>query len=525
MYQRGNEDLTNTEELDKSLKAVAKGAGIIFVGMIIGKVLGMVNNILLARFLEPSKYGLFSLGLTVVEFLAIIGVFGLTSGVTRFIPYYHAENRDDKVKHAIRFSLKFSLILSVILAIVLFLLSDQIACLVFKDNRLKIVLQIFSIALPFYTINQITPAIFRGFGNAKYRVLTQDIMLRLIKISAFILFVYFGYLLYGALAAFIVGTIVTLGISLYLVQKKLFPIFGSNIKTKDASVGRELLSFSWPLLIGGFSYIFYTQTDRLLLGFFKTSEDIGIYTAGSQISHLVTFVLPSFAFLFLPVMSELYSKKKIQDFSSLYKSITRWIFLITLPLFLFFLFFPEEIILLLFGSLYISGATVLRILAFAFFVNASVGLTWDTLVAMGKTKFVMITQGAGAVTNVALNLLLISPFGIEGAAIGTACGIIIMNIMQLIVIYRSIRFHPYDKQYLKIFAIAILIMFLITTTIWLFIKQIPCWSVLIIFPIYFVLYMAFVIKIKYLQREDKMILKTIQEKTGIRLKFLDRFFD
>ena len=524
MGSRGEEDLTNTGELDKSLKAVAKGAGIIFVGMVIGKVLAMVNTILLARFLEPERYGLFSLGLTIVEILAIIGVFGLASGVTRFIPYYHIKNRDDKVKYTIRFSLKFSLILSAILATVLFLLSDQIACLVFKDDRLKVILQIFSIALPFYTINGIIPSIFRGFGNAKYRVLTEDIMSRIIKISAFILFVYFGYLLYGALAAFAVGTILTLGISLYLVQKKLFPIFGSNIKTKDVSVGGELLSFSWPLLIGSFSYIFYTQTDRILLGFFKTSEDIGIYTVGSQISHLLTFVVPSFAFLFLPVMSELYSKKKIHDFAHLYKSTTRWIFLITLPLFLFFLFFPEEIILLLFGSSYVSGATVLRILALAFFVSASVGLTWDTLLAMGKTKFVMITQGTGAVTNIALNVLLIPPFGIEGAAIGTACGIIIMNIMQLVVIHHSIKFHPYDRQYLKISVISILVMLLITTTIELFIEQIPCWSVLIIFPIYFVLYMAFVIKSKCLQHEDVMILKTIQEKTGIKLKFLDLLF-
>ena len=516
--------MTNTETLDESLKAVAKGAGIIFVGTIIGKILGMVNTILLARFLEPSKYGLFSLGLTVVEILAIIGVFGLTSGVVRFIPYYHAKNRDDKVKCTIRFSLKFSLILSVILAIVLFLLSDQIACLVFKDNRLKFVLQIFSITLPFYTINQITPIIFRGFGNAKYRVLTQDIMLRIIKISAFILFVYFGYLLYGALAAFTVGAIVTLGISLYVVQKKLFPIFGSNIKTKDVSVGKELLSFSWPLVIGSFLYIFYAQMDRLLLGFFKTSEDIGIYAVAFQISYLVTFVIFSFAFLFLPIMSALYSKKKIQDFSSLYKSTTRWIFLITLPLFLFLVFFPEEIILLLFGSLYISGTIVLRILSLAFFISTLGGLAFDVLIAMGKTKFIMITQGTGAVTNIALNVLLIPPFGIKGAAIGTACSLIIMIIMELIIIYHLIRFHPYDRQYLKISAIAISIMLLIIMTIHLFIDQIPCWSVLIIFPIYFVLYMAFVIKSKCLQYEDVMILKSIQEKVGIRLKFLDRLF-
>ena len=48
--------MTNTEELDKSLKAVAKGAGIIFVGMVVGKVFGKENTIMLARNLEPRKY-------------------------------------------------------------------------------------------------------------------------------------------------------------------------------------------------------------------------------------------------------------------------------------------------------------------------------------------------------------------------------------------------------------------------------------------------------------------------------------
>jgi len=512
--------MANTEELDKSLKAVAKGAGIIFAGMVIGKMLAMVNTILLARVLGPSNYGLFYLGLTVVEILAIIGVFGLTSGVARFIPYYHAKNCDNEVKYTIRFSLKFSLVLSVILATALFLLSEQIAVHIFNDRNLSAVLQLFSIALPFYTTNQILPSIFRGFGNAKYRVLTQDILLKLLIISAFIVFIYFGYLLNGALVSFALGTILTLIISLYVVHKKLFPFLGSNMGKRNVSVGKELLSFSLPLLIGGFSYILYTQTDRLLLGFFKTSEDIGIYTGGSQIAHLLTFVLPSLAFIFLPIMSELYSKNKIHDFAHLYKSITRWIFLITLPVFVFFLFYSKEIILLLFGLSYVSGATVLRILALAFFVSSSVGLTWDTLVAMGKTKVVMITQGTGAMTNVVLNVLLIPPFGIEGAAVGTACGIIIMNIMQLIVIFRSIKIVPYDRQYLKIFAISILIMLLIITAIELFIEQIPCWSVLIIFPIYVILYIAVLIKSQCLQREDMLIMNLFQEKLGIRFKKL-----
>ena len=508
------------EELDKSLKAVAKGAGIIFAGMIIGKVLTTVNTILLARVLGPSNYGLFSLGLSVVEILAIIGAFGLTSAVTRFIPAHLANNRDDKVKYIIRFSLKFSLVLSVILATILFLSSEPISAHIFKDESLSIVLKILTIALPIYTINRILPSIFRGLGNAKYRVITQDIMLVAIKIAAFIVFIYLGYLLNGALAAFIIGTVLTLMISLYVVHKKLFPFLGFDLNTKDTPVRRELLSFSWPLVIGNFSYIFYTHTDRLFLGFFKTSKDIGVYMAGSQIAHLLTFVLPSLAFIFLPIMSELYSKNKMHDFAHLYKSITRWVFLITLPLFLFLVFFSKEIILLLFGLQYWSSVNILRILALAFFISASVGLAWDTLLAMGKSKALMMTQSVGAMTNVVLNVLLIPPFGIEGAAIGTASGIIIVNFMQLYIIYHSKIMLPFDKNYLKVSLIAILIMLSIITAIHIFPKPITYWLVLVIFPIYFALYITILTKSHCLQQEDMVIVKLFKDSLKILFKRL-----
>ena len=124
MGSRGGEDLANTEELDKSLKAVAKGAGIIFIGIIVGKILGLGNLILLARFLGADKYGLFSLGLSVITIASIISMFGVGYGVTRFIPYYRGENRDDKVRNTIWFGLKFTLLMSFIFATVLFLLSD-----------------------------------------------------------------------------------------------------------------------------------------------------------------------------------------------------------------------------------------------------------------------------------------------------------------------------------------------------------------------------------------------------------------
>ena len=44
-----------SEELNKSLTSVAKGAGIGFLGAIAGIALGMVNQVILGRYLGPQE--------------------------------------------------------------------------------------------------------------------------------------------------------------------------------------------------------------------------------------------------------------------------------------------------------------------------------------------------------------------------------------------------------------------------------------------------------------------------------------
>lgn len=505
--------MAESEWIDKSLKIVVKGAGIIFIGMTLGHVLGAANQIILARFLGADAYGLFNLGLSLIGIFIVLATFGLSIGVTRFISYYQGRNNEGAIKGTIIFSFRFSLIMSIIFATILFLSSGQIANGIFKEERLCIVLQIFCIALFFMPLNDILSASFRGFKKPEYRVYTQDIGIKVIRISVFLIFAYFGYLLYGAVIAFVVSGFLITFASFYLLQKKLFPIFGSKIKS--TSVGRSIFSFSLPLTLNTVSYIIILHSDKLLIGFFKISKDVGIYSAALGIASLLGFALASLGFIFLPEMSELFSRKKIFEFSQVYKFTTKWIILIISPLFLFIAFFSKEIIMLLYGSEYVAGSTALVILALGFFVGSSVGLTFDALAAIGKTKLILFATVISAVTNVILNILLIPPFGIEGAAMGTMCGIAVRSILQLLFIHHSVGLHPYGKQYVKILLISVIMIISIATGIDLLVSEVVYWHILIIFPLYLVLYLLAIAKFGCLEREDKMILKAIQEKVGI----------
>ena len=113
--------IQDNTELEKSLKTVAKGAGIVFFGMAIGKAFGTINQVLLARILGPEDYGLFNLGITLITIASAFALFVLRGALPTKIQYALAKRNENKIQSIVLFSLKFSGFLSVLISIILFL--------------------------------------------------------------------------------------------------------------------------------------------------------------------------------------------------------------------------------------------------------------------------------------------------------------------------------------------------------------------------------------------------------------------
>lgn len=75
-------------DLEKSLGTVAKGASIIFLGLIIGNLIGIIYQSLLGRFLGVDNYGTYNLAFSLVTIASDLAVFGLYGTLTRYIPYH-----------------------------------------------------------------------------------------------------------------------------------------------------------------------------------------------------------------------------------------------------------------------------------------------------------------------------------------------------------------------------------------------------------------------------------------------------
>jgi O-antigen/teichoic acid export membrane protein len=508
-----------SEELNRSLTSVAKGAGIIFTGMMAGNILGMVNQIILGRFLGPDMYGLFNLALSVVMIASTLALFGFFGSLSRFIPFHLKQKEIEKVRGVIDFSMIFVLSNGIIFATALFLLAGQISVGIFKEPELEGPLKLFAIGIPILSIQQVLRGIVRGFKEAKLDALLFNVGDRIIKVGFFFISLLFIYRLYGAIASYIVGALVTGIVAIWMIAQRIFREYRT---TSRAPVAKEILAFSWPLALTGFSFLFVTKTDKILLGYYLTKHEVGIFSPALVIAGMLIFVTAAFKYIFLPTVSEYFSRNDISSLERLFKSTSKWIFLVVLPLFLVILIFPKEIITMLYGSNYVEGYLALVILSFGIAMNDFSGTAGNILVGGGHTKLNLACEMIAAITNIVFAVILIPRYGINGAAAATGISYMTRNISSVSFVYKTFGIHPYKASYFRIMVAG-----LVTTGIVYGLKVVSpfSWlvSMLLLGIIFILIYLTMIVIMRSLDQNDKVVLEALENKSGLNLGFIKKF--
>lgn len=508
----------------EELKLIAKGAGFIFAGFFVSKILALFYRVILTRFLEPAGIGIFSMGLAVLGIMTVFAGLGLYQGVLHFIAVYDGRNKKEKVKGTILGGIKMQIAGSCLFCVAMFLLAEPIALYFFKQPELVLVLQVLSFTIPFQIVTSNLMIITQAFKKIKYKVLLRNLVENILKLvlTASLLFLGMGVL--GAAAGLALSSAVIFVAALYVVNKKVYRIFDS--KQRPEYNFSELAGYSWPLFAVGFFSIVMSTADTISLGILSTAYNTGIYSVAFPTAEILS--LPSFALisLFLPVATGLYARKKMGELSKTYKTVVRWVFSATMPCMLFTVIFSADILSTIFGSVYAQGAAALAVLAIGIFAESVLGPVSSMLECIAKTKLVLLNTVIASVLNVLLNFALIPLFGIAGAAIATAMSFFCWNLLASLQVYFSIRLHPYNRAYLKpimaSFAVAGLFYCLRQAMPAIDSFHFPLNIGLLVFlgTAFLVVYALILLVIKGLQKEDIEILKAIENKTGVRVEFV-----
>ena len=510
-----------SQTLSDSLVKITKGTGIVFVGSLVSLLLGFIGRPLIARCGTEADYGVYSLALVVLNICAVIAALGLPTGTARSIAYARGKNDSEKVQKLIPASVQLTVIAGISIGIVVFLSSDIIAVKIFHDANLGLPLRIFALGIPISALMTVLVSLFQGFDDIKptayFQYISRSLLFLLFLLPVVFLKLPFTGVYYAYLASLVISCVVLM---VYAVKRLPFPIrFHTKIGANPAA--RELLLFSLPMLGAIMCSLIISSADTLILGGLKGSADVGLYNAARPLADIIPAPLAALGGIYLPVASGLYAQGSIPEVRRIFSVLTKWLVSATLPLFLILFLFPETVISFLFGASYTSAATALRILSLGVMISNFSGLSGLTLVAMGEVRFMLWVYLAAALLNVGLNLALVPPLGIEGAAIAYAAAINVLPLTYCWKVYRLAKALPLSKNLLKPTLASIALVFVFQYIFRNFVT-VSWWMLPLLFILYYGIYGLAILLTKSFDQEDIAMLLAIETRAGVNLSFVKR---
>lgn len=503
-----------SEKRDQALRDIVKGAGIVYVGLVLEVVIAFLAQVLAARFLSIGGFGGITTGTALLNIGAIVASLGYGEGLTRYLPRV-----DDAEKVAItRFAFFVAIPVSIVLAAIVVLRAEFIATEIFGDPTVVDSIRVFGAAIPFSTVLSVGIGGIRGQKAARYRVYVKNLLHPIFRFTLVIVAVVYGLGQIGFAAAYAIPYALAAVVAVYLLSRTL-SLF-SQVRT-DRGLYRDFTEYSVPFVIGGAAGFLYRSVDIFLLLYILDSEAVGVYAVAYAAARLILMFSTAFNFLGSPVASELQSEEGIAEAISVNSTVLRWLVVAAVPTLVPLVFFPAEFISIIYRPNYATGATAMVILTLAFAVHTVFSAQHNLLEAVGNSRVLALNNVLAGTTNVVLNLLLIPRIGIEGAAVATAVSYLMQDALMIVELRWETGRWAFDTSVFTPVVVAIpcyvgfglLTGYVPGTLLWIVSAS---GAFTLVFGLFYLVTVG-------LQPAEVMLIRSAEERFGVDVPGLDRF--
>jgi O-antigen/teichoic acid export membrane protein len=209
-----------------------------------------------------------------------------------------------------------------------------------------------------------------------------------------------------------------------------------------------VLQSALPFAVVGVSAVVLSRFDVIVLGLTGTDAEVGGYEPIVRIVEQVMLIVPLlFIAQYLPVATRAYANSATETFRELYLGLSKLAYVLAFPGVVILAAFPDTVVQTLYGAEFPSDPLVVRLLLVGFVVNLCFGLNGAALASVGS-RAPLARSGLITITAmVVLGLLLVPPFGAEGAAIATSAAYVAMNVAVAAELYRLQGVAPLRGDY------------------------------------------------------------------------------
>jgi O-antigen/teichoic acid export membrane protein len=412
-------------------------AGTIFIIRVVSAALAYLSQILLARWMGGSDYGVYVYVWTWVLLLGSMMDFGISVSAQKLIPEYRTRGDHDLLRGFLSGSRWMTFIVSsatsVLLAAVVKISSPWI------EPGTVVPLYIGCLTLPAFVVANTQDGIARAHDWMRLGLMPQFVV-RQSLIIGFTAGAFALGLHLGATAAMLTSAaavwIAMIG-QMVVMNRRLRDTVEAGPKTYDF---RGWLAVSLPILMVEGFYLLLSYIDVLLLQQFRSSEEVGVYFAVVKTLALVSFIHYAMSATTAHRFAEYHATGDRARLSAYVAHAIKWTFWPSVAATALLLAFGKPL-LWLFGPQFVAGYDIMFIAAIGLVVRAAIGPVERLLNMLGHQHVCALAYASAFVMNVVLCVLLIPRFGGHGAAAATSLALVFETVLLFWIVRRRLGLH------------------------------------------------------------------------------------
>jgi O-antigen/teichoic acid export membrane protein len=412
-------------------------AGTIFMIRVVSAALAYLSQILLARWMGGSDYGIYVYVWTWVLLLGSMMDFGISASAQKIIPEYRSRSEHALLRGFLSGSrwmtFAVSAVVSLSLAGLIKLLSPWI------DTAAIVPLYIGCITLPAFVVANTQDGIARSHDWMRLGLMPQFIVRQSLIIGftagAFAL----GFHL-GATAAMLASAaavwIAMIG-QMAVLNHRLSGHIAPGPKAYDF---RGWLAVSLPILMVEGFYLLLSYTDVLVLQQFRSAQEVGVYFAVVKTLALVSFIHYAMSATTAHRFAEYHASGDKARLSAYVAHAIKWTFWPSLAATVVLLALGKPL-LWLFGPQFVVGYDIMFVAAIGLVARSAIGPVERLLNMLGHQHICALAYALSFVMNVALCIALVPHFGGHGAAAATSISLVFETILLFAIVRKRLGLH------------------------------------------------------------------------------------
>ncbi len=447
-------------EMKSEVSGAAGAASLMGLGSIIGSILKYVSAFLIQYGFGPGGYGLYTLSLSLVNLIAATFNLGLDDAMVRYVAIYRGKQQPKSLRGLLIFCTTLAGLAGIAGALLLLFFTPALVThwitlkqhnVADKDllNRAIALLQLMAPLIPLMTMQVMWFAGLRGFKAFKWRVLTTGILqpsLQIVLLALVLIFYRTKDGITAVAVALFISTMFNTVLNLYFLFRQVERVATSEPEHYEV---REWLTFASFNFLTTIIDTVLDSIDTILLAAFGVTEvAIGQYGAAIRLGNFIAMPLLSINNVFAPTIAELHSKGELQKLESMFKLMTRWSVMFSLPIFLMMVLFAPYLLALP-GPGFVAAWPLLVAFSVGSMINAGTGAVGYMLLMTGYQRLSFLNSLVAVVVNIVFGILLTPRYGAMGTAISTGLAICVLNFMRVLQVRVILKMHPYRWDVLK----------------------------------------------------------------------------